>query len=738
MPLGNTKRNIAVVGIGVDYFPPFGTHAAYVGQEVAVNTPSFQPQQRAPQQQYAQQPQQKRSDRGNDKAQDAGPQNRGGRQIQPAANEQVGLAPQQPATKPDLGRLTSFGLKQKWQVALLLPSSWQDLRRVYNLYNEIGQQHEGQYILVSGTLFSEPVVKFPNGSGKSPRLIGQINDSNGHSLNFSQFGDTRKLKDELLATRRGVMLYGQVRFFNKTLWLNNVEVVGRSWAGRLRPQYPGKTKVINPETVRQRVFSHIKAAIPFACKWILSELSQFGNEHKLKQICGCPEEWTLEQMLTFCHLPKSPADGQKAQHCLEVLAGLGSIKKAWEHKKVEAEHPLQIADWSMRAHSLPFEITEEQQAAVVETINDLAGKKPMHRLLIGDVGTGKTAVYALSAVACADAGNRVVVMLPNTPLAMQIASDFRTWWPDIKVQLVTGESNDEDIDQNCPITIGTTALLFRMKSNPDYVIVDEQQKFSREQREQLVGSGTNLLEVSATCIPRSQALVRYGVLKVSTLKKCHVAKKIHTRIWPHEQRTGLFEGVKNSLSRGHQVLVVYPRKEASEGQETQEDKYNVEEAYKGWNKLFPGRVRFSHGGLTDEEKDQAIKDMQEEKADILVATTVVEIGLNIPKLYHEVVVYPDRLGLSMLHQLRGRVARAGGAGWCDLYLPTKVKDETMKRLKILVDHEDGFRIAEEDMRLRGMGDLGQNSGKQTGADDTFLFGRPISMQVLDLLLKKIS
>jgi ATP-dependent DNA helicase RecG len=92
----------------------------------------------------------------------------------------------------------------------------------------------------------------------------------------------------------------------------------------------------------------------------------------------------------------------------------------------------------------------------------------------------------------------------------------------------------------------------------------------------------------------------------------------------------------------------------------------------------------------------------------------------------------------MLHQLRGRVARAGGAGWCDLYLPTKVKDETMKRLKILVDHEDGFRIAEEDMRLRGMGDLGQNSGKQTGADDTFLFGRPISMQVLDLLLKKIS
>lgn len=653
--------------------------------------------------------------------------------MKPAKSPQKGRKTGNKKSHNKLGRLSSLGLAELWQVSLLLPNSWQNFSAVYSSFDRISSESEGAYVAIRGHLTSDPDVRF-NGT---PRMVGYIHDNKGNTIGFSQFGDTKELQKKILNDKKDLLLFGQLRLFNGKYWIQNIEVVPKTWVGRMRPVYPGKTKVITPQTVRAKVFANLKASIPYAAKWITHELARFGDESRLKKMCGCPDEWSIEQMLTYCHLPKSVNDGKKAQQCLEILAGLGAIQKAWEHKKVSVSCPLKMTDWQKRSQGLPFTLTGEQKTAVDEIVADLQKKAPMHRLLIGDVGTGKTAVYALAAASCVDGGNRVVVMLPNTPLATQIADDFRMWWPDMKVQLVTGESEDEDIDQNCPVTVGTTAL-FRLNKTPDFVIVDEQQKFSREQREQLLGAGANLLEVSATCIPRSQALARYGVLKVSTLKTCHVKKKIHTRIWDHSRRSGLFENVKNTLAKNKQVLVVYPKKEAGENEAGQEDKHSVEEAYKAWNKLFPGRVRFSHGGLSDEEKSRAIKDMVEEKADILVATTVAEIGINIPNLYHEIIVHPDRLGLSTLHQLRGRVARSGGAGWCDLYLPKPVKEQTMERLKVLANQEDGFKIAEEDMRLRGMGDLGRNSGKQTGADDTFIFGRPVDMRILDYLLRKLT
>lgn len=627
-----------------------------------------------------------------------------------------------------LGRLTSIGLREPWQVAFLLPHKWQNLTRVLRQFH-VAKVEEGEWVVAQGKLLSEPTMRFDG----RPRLIGYLQDQAGQRLGFSQFGDTRRLAEILKINKENVYLFGQVRHFNNTLWLQNIERIPSLWINRLRPQYPGKTGVIAPEKVRERVFANLRQAIPTAAEWLRRELSSIGNEVKLLELADYPET-TLETLLTKAHLPATVQQGIKAQEALEYLAALGTVKKASAQRLAGQSTPISTGDWEQRAYSLPFAITAEQQAAVADIVADLKASGPMRRLLIGDVGTGKTAVYALAAMACADVGHKVAILLPSMPLASQVFGDFRTWWPDARVQLVTADS--EGIDPSCSIFVGTTALFNRMKteSSPALLIVDEQQKFSREQREFLAGRKTNILEVSATCIPRSQALAKYGIVQVSMLKTCHVKKKIHTRVWTADLRIGLFEQVRQTLERGSQVLVIYPRREGTENDTPEQAKHTVEEAYRAWNRLYPGRVRFSHGSLKDQEKDQAVRDLKEGSADILIATTVVEVGINLPRLQRVLIVHPDRLGLSVLHQLRGRVARAGGAGWCDLYLPKPVKPETMERLEVLTKTEDGFELSEMDMKLRGIGDLGALSNKQTGADDSFLFGRPVRLDMLDKII----
>lgn len=644
--------------------------------------------------------------------------------IQPAPRQNMAHQ-QETRAKSQLGRLTSLGLREAWQVAFLLPHKWQDLTRVVRQFH-VADLEEGMWVVAQGKMLSEPTVRFDG----RPRLIGYLQDQAGFRMGFSQFGDTRQLAESLKINRENVYLFGQIRHFNNALWLQNVERIPPLWINRWRPQYPGKTGVLGPEKVRERVFASLRQAIPTAASWLREELATLGAEAQLTELAGRPGE-TLEGLLTKAHLPTTAQQGQEAQEALEYLAALGTVKKASDQRLTGRPAPISTGDWVQRAGSLPFAITAEQRAAVFDIVADLEAPTSMHRLLIGDVGTGKTAVYALAAMACADAGHKVMILLPSMPLASQVAGDFRTWWPDTRVQLVTAET--EDVDPSCRIFVGTTALFNRMKAGdpPALLIVDEQQKFSREQREFLAGGQANLLEVSATCIPRSQALAKYGVVQVSMLKTCHVKKKIHTRIWTADLRIGLFEQVRQTLERGGQTLVVYPRREGAENDTPEQAKHTVEEAYRAWNRLYPGRVRFSHGALKDQEKDQAVRDLKEGHADILIATTVVEVGINLPRLQRVLIVHPDRLGLSMLHQLRGRVARAGGAGWCDLYLPKPVKPETMERLEALTKTEDGFELAEMDMRLRGIGDLGALSNKQTGADDTFLFGRPIRLDLLD-------
>lgn len=618
-----------------------------------------------------------------------------------------------------LGRLTALGITEPWQAALLLPVRWDDLRTVVRNFRALS---EGPALLAGRAFCSSK----RNWDRRAPRLSGTIVDSSGARVGFTVFGDSRDFSQQVQgAGNRPVHLYGTIKQVGGRLWLTSPELVTDSrWIGRLRPVYPGKTRVIGPDTVRQRLTPLLDTAIPEASKRLRAKHPGLDLDR-------------LEPLLASAHRPATPEEGRAAQEALERLAAqvVGDQVRQAALSAVPSRFR-SPADWMPLAGALPFRLTADQQKAVRAIHADLLGTQPMRRLLSGDVGTGKTAVFAIAAAACVNGGGRAAILSPNARVAEQIYTAIHAWWPELDCLAVTGESDqpDEPLDHHA-LLVGTTALLHRNIGMFDLVVIDEQQKFSRAQREQLLADGTHLLEASATCIPRSQALVRYGALSVSRLHQGHARKQISTRIWYNEERSALFAGIRDTIAAGGQVIVVYPRKTVTDDGSVAQ-KHTADEAFATWNRVFPGRVALAHGGLDEARNEAAMQALRNNQADVLVATTVVEVGIDLPRVRRVTVMHPEFLGLTQLHQLRGRAARTGGQGWFDLYLPGDVGDKTMQRLEAMTRTNDGFELANMDMRLRGTGDLSEQSERQWGADESFLLGRPVRLDLLDELLGK--
>ncbi len=527
-------------------------------------------------------------------------------------------------------------------------------------------------------------------------------------------------------------IHGTLYRCKDTAWINNPTLVPTEWAGQLRPVYPGKIKVIKPDLVRDRVLEHLPQSIMRAADHLRSLLRDEDLEGRtIETAAGIPGT-TLERILEQAHLPNSMRNGLRAQAAIERLAAYAvaaKVRVARPITRIANPFANLIQPGVARAKGIPFHLTDEQKIAIRDTLADLREQTPMRRLLSGDVGTGKTAVYGSVAATCADAGMRIAVLLPTGPLAQQVYDEFSAWWPDIPIQLLNG-SVDKDVAASlAEIVIGTTAILFRDIGPIDLVIVDEQQRFSREQREQLLARETHLLEVTATCIPRTQALLRYGAVALSRLTKVHTPRFIHTKVHRADERVAVFAHARKTIQQGHQVAVIQPLKSGDR-------KEAAEQAYQIWAKHYPNRTRLLHGEMSDEQKIEALEDMRQGRADVLVSTTVIEVGVTLKKLMHIIVVDAERFGLVQLHQLRGRVARAGGDGYCDLLPSEAVSSRSMDRLKVLESTQDGFEVAERDMRLRGFGDLSTDSDQQHGTDESILFARPVNIDVLDEILAR--
>jgi ATP-dependent DNA helicase RecG len=352
-------------------------------------------------------------------------------------------------------------------------------------------------------------------------------------------------------------------------------------------------------------------------------------------------------------------------------------------------------DYSSWAAKLPFSLIQEQESAIEDIKKDFSKDVAAKRMVVGDVGSGKTMVILASAFMMHP--QKSVLMVPTTILANQLYEEAQKYL-NIKSVLVTNKTKKVDLGEY-DFIIGTHALLYRELPEVGLVMVDEQHRFGTAQRnllEKLVSSGDkkpHFLQFSATPIPRTQAMIETAHIDVSLITSTPYKKDIDSKVIHKSDFKDLLEHIKNEIAKNNQVLLVYPLVEQSENLEYQ----SIDEARGYWEKNFEN-VYVTHG--KDKEKEQVLLDFRD-NGNILIATTVVEVGISLPRLTTVVIVGAERLGLSTLHQLRGRVSRTGLKGYCYLY--TNQKES--KRLEEFVKTTNGFDIANLDLRYRKSGDL---------------------------------
>jgi ATP-dependent DNA helicase RecG len=377
------------------------------------------------------------------------------------------------------------------------------------------------------------------------------------------------------------------------------------------------------------------------------------------------------------------------------------------------------------ARFFPFTFTPDQTRAVQDILHDLSSGRPMSRLLMGDVGCGKTAVAAVAAYACVQNGRQAAIMAPTQVLASQHFESFSELSEKMGFRLVLltgtlkkGEREDayrkiKEGDYN--LVIGTQALIqedlvFR---NLSLVIIDEQHRFGVRERALIDRKGPNphLLVMTATPIPRTLAMTVYGDMDVSIIKefpKGHVPAT--ARLVPGTGKREVFDFLRVRLSQGDQAFVICPVIEGSE----ELDLKNATDMAQRLAKLLspPYRVGLMHGRLPPQEREAVMAGFRAGRIHLLIGTTVVEVGVHVPRATLMIIEHPERFGLAQLHQLRGRVGRGSDRGVCFLMGSNSLSENALSRLKVLVDHHDGFEIARKDLEYRGHGEL--IGMKQTG------------------------
>ncbi|MBX3740343.1 MAG: ATP-dependent DNA helicase RecG [Akkermansiaceae bacterium] len=361
--------------------------------------------------------------------------------------------------------------------------------------------------------------------------------------------------------------------------------------------------------------------------------------------------------------------------------------------------------------NLPFDLTGAQKRSIREILADMRSPLPMNRLLQGDVGSGKTFVAMAAMLLAIDSGCQAALMAPTQILAEQHYLTFRRWLDPlgIRISLRTGNRGEDthlQLEGDPQIIIGTHALFFDSVAFRDLglVVIDEQHKFGVAQRAALIRQGVmpDVLVMTATPIPRTLTMTIYGDLDVSLLdEKPPGRSKIITAVRVKASQTDVTKFVKEQLKEGRQAYLVYPLVDESESLKIE----SATEALEKWRKRLSGyEVGMVHGKLKPEEKEEVMRRFRDGEIAALVATTVIEVGVDVPNASVMILHHADRFGLAQLHQLRGRIGRGGHKGYCVLLTDGK-SPEAMEKLKVLEQTADGFEIAEADLRLRGPGDV---------------------------------
>jgi ATP-dependent DNA helicase RecG len=505
------------------------------------------------------------------------------------------------------------------------------------------------------------------------------------------------LADKLQPGTR-LRLRGQLR--RNEFHVRSYDLDGAAATADFAPVYPASEEVASA-----RLRTLVESALPHATDFCDSLPASLRARERL------PLRFDA---LVALHRPRDRDEAERARHRLafdELLllqVGLARIREGTEEATAPAlGEPGELAERYRQA--LPFELTKDQEQAIAEIDSDLAASKPMQRLLQGDVGSGKTVVALYALLRAVDAGKTGALMAPTETLAEQ---HFLTLEPictelGVRTALLTG-SVKGDVE-GAQILVGTHALIQEGVdlSELAVAVVDEQHRFGVEQRGALAaGRSPHVLHMTATPIPRTLALTVYGDLSVTEIAKPPANRKPIVTSWVTDERgPEAYRRLRKHLDAGRQAYVVCPLIEQSETSQARAAEAEAERLRRG--ELRDYRVGLLHGRLRPSERRQLMAHFKARELDVLVSTTVIEVGVDVPNATIMIVQEADRFGLAQLHQLRGRVGRGAEQSYCLLVSRAKeeLTDNARERLQALVETTDGFELAEKDLELRGEGQL---------------------------------
>lgn len=578
------------------------------------------------------------------------------------------------------------------------------------------------------------------GIGRNKRLNAIFSDSTG-SIELVWFkGITWMAK--WLKPNVNYLVFGKASRFGSRFSIAHPEMeeysVGQEkLMGALQPAYSTTEKLKSSRITSKTILGFQQSLLNIVIGKLEETLPPYIIEqHKLM---------TLPEAMRNIHFPQSVSLLKKAEHRIKfeelfyIQLGI-LLRQTVRQSKVNGHVFGRVGEMFNRFYhdKLPFPLTEAQKRVIREIRRDMGSGKQMNRLLQGDVGSGKTVVALMSMLIAVDNGYQACIMAPTEILANQHYESISALLDGLPVTvgLLTGSTKRSERNNlhrsleagELNILIGTHALLedvVRFK-NLGFTVIDEQQRFGVMQRAKLWDKNDDpphVLVMTATPIPRTLAMTLYGDLEVSVIDELPPGRKpVKTIHYTDLKRNVVFGMIREQIKAGRQVYVVYPLIKESEKMENLKD---LQDGYESIVRAFPPPEYVTvvvHGQMKPEEKDFSMNLFVQGKAHIMVATTVIEVGVNVPNATVMLIESAERFGLSQLHQLRGRVGRGADESYCILMSQVKLSAESRKRLETMTSTNDGFEIAEVDLKLRGPGDI----------DGTMQSGSPIELKLASL------
>lgn len=604
-------------------------------------------------------------------------------------------------------KLEKLNLHTPWDVALHLPLRYEDETHIM----PIKDAPIGVPCQVEGVVTLQEVQFKPR-----KQLVVQIQDDSGSVL-FLRFIHFYPSHQKQMAQGKRIRAVGEIKhgFYGDEMIHPKIrDADNSSLAESLTPVYP-TVNGLNQPTLRRIVQTALEALPLYDTlpDELLGRLKLPHLAESLRLLHAPPPDYSIRQ------LSDGTLPAWQRLKFDELLAQQLSMRLARQKRISGQAAPLHgTGEWSGKLlNALPFSLTQAQQRVLAEIRADMQQTHPMHRLLQGDVGSGKTIVAALAALTAVEAGSQVAVMAPTEILAEQHYLKFKQWFEPLglSVAWLSGSQRKKAKEQNkaalsdglAPIAVGTHALFQEdvQFHNLGLVIVDEQHRFGVAQRLALKNKGQDVhqLMMSATPIPRTLAMSFFADLDVSVIDELPPGRTpIKTRLVNSQRRAEVEGFVLNTCRKGRQVYWVCPLIEESETLQLQTATETQAALQTALPELSIGLV---HGRMKAAEKAQVMAEFAAGRLNVLVATTVIEVGVDVPNASLMVIEHAERMGLAQLHQLRGRVGRGAAASTCVLLFAEPLSELAKARLKVIYEHTDGFEIARQDLNIRGPGEF---------------------------------